>query len=51
METGETLTLEIESPCELKVYAQVFHQVDALTDILFIEQNSLQEHKNDTKYL
>jgi hypothetical protein len=48
--TGETFHHEVDAPVELNIYPNVIHTVEAVTDISFIEFNSLDEHKADTFY-
>jgi hypothetical protein len=40
----------LTSPVEVHIYPNVLHALDCKTDILFIELNSIQEHKDDTFY-
>ena len=49
--TGEPVfNQELEAPVLVKIYPKVIHTLTALTDIQFLEFNSLQEHKSDTQY-
>lgn len=51
IETGETEKHECQAPCKIEFLINVIHTLYALTDLVFIEFNSLEEHKNDTFYL
>jgi tellurite resistance-related uncharacterized protein len=46
--TEEKGTLTIEAPSRVIIEANVWHEVKALTDIIFIELNSLVEGSEDT---
>lgn len=46
--TEEKGTLTIEAPSRVIIEANVWHEVKALTDIIFIELNSLAEGSEDT---
>ncbi|MCF8407193.1 MAG: hypothetical protein K9G06_04900 [Chitinophagaceae bacterium] len=46
--TGEKGDLTIEAPSRVIIEANVWHEVKALTDIIFIELNSLAEGSEDT---
>jgi tellurite resistance-related uncharacterized protein len=46
--TEEQGTLTIEAPSRVIIEANVWHEVKALTDIIFIELNSLVEGSEDT---
>lgn len=46
--TEEKGNLTIEAPSRLIIEANVWHEVKALTDIIFIELNSLAEGSEDT---
>jgi quercetin dioxygenase-like cupin family protein len=48
LETNITDTITIESPSRVIIEANVWHEVKALTDIIFIELNSLAEGSEDT---
>ena len=50
IETGETAELSVDAPLLIKIYPQVLHKLEAQTDIIFFEFNSLEEHKTDTHY-
>ena len=46
--TGETGTVNIEAPSRVVIQANIWHEVKALTDIIFIELNSLEDGSEDT---
>ncbi len=46
--TGETGTVNIEAPSRVVIQANIWHEVKALTDIIFIELNSLVDGSEDT---
>lgn len=46
--TEEQGTITIEAPSRVIIEANVWHEVKALTDIIFIELNSLVEGSEDT---
>jgi dTDP-4-dehydrorhamnose 3,5-epimerase-like enzyme len=46
--TEEQGTITIEAPSRVIIKANVWHEVKALTDIIFIELNSLVEGSEDT---
>jgi quercetin dioxygenase-like cupin family protein len=48
LETNITDTITIEAPSRVIIEANVWHEVKALTDIIFIELNSLAEGSEDT---
>lgn len=48
--TNEEFNKNVEAPVFIKISPMIIHTVTALTDISFIEFNSLDEHKNDTIY-
>jgi len=48
LSTKENGTLNIEAPSKVVIEANVWHEVKALTDIIFIELNSLVEGSEDT---
>ncbi len=51
LESGEEVFREVvKAPVIVKVYPNVIHTVSAITDIQFLEFNSLEEHKADTFY-
>jgi tellurite resistance-related uncharacterized protein len=48
LETNASDTITIEAPSRVIIEANVWHEVKALTDIIFIELNSLAEGSEDT---
>jgi len=48
LETNESDTITIEAPSRVIIESNVWHEVKALTDIIFIELNSLEEGSEDT---
>ena len=48
LETNVSDTITIEAPSRVIIEANVWHEVKALTDIIFIELNSLAEGSEDT---
>tara|TARA_R110001592_G_scaffold219477_1_gene473651 strand:+ start:29618 stop:29986 length:369 start_codon:yes stop_codon:yes gene_type:complete len=50
LETGDKEERVIESPIIIRIKPKVLHSLEALTDIIFLEFNSLDEHKADTYY-
>ena len=46
--TGETGIVNIEAPSRVVIQANIWHEVKALTDIIFIELNSLVDGSEDT---
>jgi dTDP-4-dehydrorhamnose 3,5-epimerase-like enzyme len=48
LSTEEQGTITIEAPSRVIIEANVWHEVKALTDIIFIELNSLAEGSEDT---
>ena len=48
LDTEEQGTITIEAPSRVIIEANVWHEVKALTDIIFIELNSLVEGSEDT---
>ena len=51
LETNVSDTITIEAPSRVIIEANVWHEVKALTDIIFIELNSLVEGSEDTYLL
>ncbi len=51
LETNVSDTITIEAPSRVIIDANVWHEVKALTDIIFIELNSLVEGSEDTYLL
>jgi len=50
METGEETTTTLFGPKQLEISPNVWHVITTITDIVFIELNSIAEHAADTKY-
>ncbi|MDP3741954.1 MAG: hypothetical protein Q8R15_01430 [Candidatus Micrarchaeota archaeon] len=48
LKTGETFREVICAPALIEIFANVWHKVTALTDITFLELNSIEQHKLDT---
>jgi len=48
LETSESAMFHLRAPVKIEIHAMVWHEVHALTDIVFIELNSLEEHTADT---
>ena len=48
LETNASDTINIEAPSRVIIEVNVWHEVKALTDIIFIELNSLAEGNEDT---
>ncbi len=51
LKTGEKLKTIIEAPTKLELGTNIWHKVTALTDIIFLETNSLTQHIKDTVQL
>jgi len=51
LQNGEEVFREkLEGPILVKIYPNVIHTIVAITDIQFLEFNSIAEHKADTFY-
>ncbi len=48
LKNGETFREVITAPCLIEIFPNVWHKVTALTDITFLELNSIEQHKRDT---
>jgi len=48
IKTGEELKTVIEAPCKIEIGTFIWHKVVALSDITFLETNSMAQHKRDT---
>jgi dTDP-4-dehydrorhamnose 3,5-epimerase-like enzyme len=46
--SGEISTMEISGPAKIEIPPFIWHEVIALTEIYFIELNSLEDGNNDT---
>lgn len=40
----------LKAPVLIKIYPMVKHRITALEDLIFLEHNSIQEHREDTYY-
>jgi mannose-6-phosphate isomerase-like protein (cupin superfamily) len=50
LNTAEEIRETIKEPSFIEIYPFVWHEVKALTDFVFIELNTMQQHADDTKY-
>ena len=50
LQTGEEMRNAYQAPVQLEISPNVWHEIVAVTDITFIELNSIAEHSKDTKY-
>jgi hypothetical protein len=48
LETKEKQTIELIAPIRVKIPANIWHELNAITDIVFIELNSLSDGSEDT---
>ena len=48
LETKEETTIQLIAPIRVKIPANIWHELTAITDIVFIELNSLSEGSEDT---
>lgn len=48
VETKEYEEIEIEAPKEIHIYPKIWHEVEGISDFLFLELNTLQQHADDT---
>jgi hypothetical protein len=48
LETMEEKTIQLIAPTRVKIPANIWHELTAITDIVFIELNSLSEGSEDT---
>jgi len=48
LETKEEKTIELVAPIRVQIPAHIWHELTAITDIVFIELNSLSEGSEDT---
>jgi dTDP-4-dehydrorhamnose 3,5-epimerase-like enzyme len=51
LHTQERAEIFVEGPCRISFPPYMFHELEALTDISFMECNSRTEHAGDTYYL
>ena len=47
---GQTQEVKVKAPCKIAFPPKVIHTIYAIDDIIFLELNSLEEHKRDTLY-
>lgn len=50
LHTGEQSEIEVSEPSRIEISPFVWHELSALTDITFLELNSISEHAADTFY-
>ena len=48
IDPNEEKTIELIAPTRVKIPANIWHELTAITDIVFIELNSLSEGSEDT---
>lgn len=48
LETMEEKTIQLIAPIRVKIPANIWHELTAITDIVFIELNSLSDGSDDT---
>jgi hypothetical protein len=48
LETNEEETFELVAPVRVLIHANIWHELTAITDIVFVELNSLVEGSEDT---
>ena len=48
LETMEETTIQLIAPIRVKIPANIWHELTAITDIVFIELNSLSDGSEDT---
>ncbi len=48
LETNEAKTIELTAPIRVKIPANIWHELTAVTDIVYIELNSLSDGSEDT---
>lgn len=48
--TGIKESFTASAPCKLQIFPNTIHRLQAVTDIIFLEMNSLEEHQRDTLY-
>lgn len=51
MDTQEEAVHQALAPREIHIQANVWHKLLAVTDVVFVEMNSLEEHVADTHYI
>lgn len=47
---GEEMEKTVNAPARIEIGKNILHTLTAISDITFLEFNSIEEHKNDTKY-
>lgn len=50
LKSKEEASYTLKGPCEIKIPPFFWHEMIAITDISFLELNSLEEHTKDTFY-
>lgn len=50
IQTGEEMRQQVSAPARIEISPNIWHELHAITDITFLEFNSLKEHQQDTKY-
>lgn len=50
LETGDSAVIKLIGPKLIAIKPKVLHTLKAESDVVFLEFNSLQEHKEDTYY-
>ena len=50
MESGEEFEQIVKAPAQVAIGKNILHTLTALSDITFLEFNSIQEHQADTQY-
>ncbi len=48
LETNEEKTIELIAPIRVQIPANIWHELNAITDVVYIELNSLSEGSEDT---
>lgn len=50
LQTDEEIRMEIKEPSFIEIYPFIWHEVKAITDFVFLELNTIEQHADDTKY-
>jgi len=50
MQNQQEVVFHVKAPVSIEIYPFIWHKLHALTNVVFIEMNSLEEHIADTKY-
>ncbi|MBI1185148.1 hypothetical protein GC194_12810 [bacterium] len=50
IKSGEKETFLLRAPISVEIAAGIFHKLEAVSDVVFVEMNSLEDHAADTKY-